>query len=179
MAYPYPWGFRCKKPTAESPFQFLADNFPRISRWKLVLWFLAAIGCPLLADSGNWRTTTHLFESQWEAYSRYWYNSGKPNSAISWLASRYQLFAAGAPLIWISWIFWLKPLKPVFLRFKGQVPSKIKKKIFAVQCERKSFQFILLSTPVSFRWTVSLRPSWTLWSSDFDNMYIWKLLYFM
>jgi hypothetical protein len=49
-----------------------------------------------------------------EIYSRYWFNSGKPISAISRLASRYQLFAVGG-LKWISHIFWLKLLKPFFL----------------------------------------------------------------
>jgi hypothetical protein len=44
-----------------------------------------------------------------------------------------------------------------FLLFKEQVPLKFKKEISAVQCERKTFQLISLSTPVSFRWTVPLR----------------------
>jgi hypothetical protein len=65
-----------------------------------------------LADSGNWHTATNLFDLRREAYSRYWFNSGKPISAISLLASRHQLFAAFAPLKWVSHIFWLKPLKP-------------------------------------------------------------------
>jgi hypothetical protein len=43
-----------------------------------------------------------------------------------------------------------------FLLFKEQVPLKFKKEISAVQCERESFQLILLSTPVSVRWTVPL-----------------------
>jgi hypothetical protein len=73
-----------------------------------------AIGFPLLTDSGNWRTADNLFDLQREAYSCYRHNSGKPISAISWFAYRYQLFAAGTPLNWISHIFWLKPLKPVF-----------------------------------------------------------------
>jgi hypothetical protein len=34
-----------------------------------------------------------LFELQRKAYSRYQHNSGKPISAISWLAYHYQLFA--------------------------------------------------------------------------------------
>jgi hypothetical protein len=50
-------------------------------------------------------------------------------------ASRYQFFAAGVPLNWISHIFWLKPLKPVFWGFKEQVPFNFKNKISAVQCE--------------------------------------------
>ncbi len=44
-----------------------------------------------------------------------------------------------------------------FLLFKEQVPIKFKKEISAVQCERKSFRLISLSTTVSFRWTVPLR----------------------
>jgi hypothetical protein len=43
-----------------------------------------------------------------------------------------------------------------FLLFKELVPLKFKKLISAVQCERKAFQWILLSTPVNFRWTVPL-----------------------
>jgi hypothetical protein len=77
-----------------------------------------AIGFPLLTDSGNWRTTNNSFDLQREAYSCYRHNSGKPISSISWLAYRYQLFAAGAPLNWISHIFWLKPLKPFFIELK-------------------------------------------------------------
>ncbi len=42
-------------------------------------------------------------------------------------AFRYQFFAAGAPLNWISHIFRLKSLKPVFLRFKEQVPFNLRK----------------------------------------------------
>jgi hypothetical protein len=55
----------------------------------------------------------------------YWLNSGKPISAISWLASCYQLFhlvAVGAPLKWISHIFWLKLLKPVICALKSKFP---------------------------------------------------------
>jgi hypothetical protein len=43
-----------------------------------------------------------------------------------------------------------------FLLFKEQVPLKFKKEISAVQCESKTFGFISLLTPVSFRWTVPL-----------------------
>jgi hypothetical protein len=43
-----------------------------------------------------------------------------------------------------------------FLLFKEQVPLKFKKEISAVQCKRKTFRLISLSTPVSFRWTVPL-----------------------
>jgi hypothetical protein len=51
-----------------------------------------------LTDSGNWRTANNSFDLQREAYSRYRHNSSKPISAISWLAYRYQLFAAGATI---------------------------------------------------------------------------------
>jgi hypothetical protein len=44
----------------------------------------------------------------------------------------------------------------VFLLFIEQVPLKFKKEISAVQCERKTFRLISLSTPVSFCWTVPL-----------------------
>jgi hypothetical protein len=43
-----------------------------------------------------------------------------------------------------------------FLLFKEQAPLKLKKEISAVQCERKTFQLISLSTPVRFRWTFPL-----------------------
>jgi hypothetical protein len=81
-----------------------------------------------LTDSGNWRTANNLFDLQREAYSPYRHNSGKPISAISWLAYRYQLFAVGTPLNWISHIFWLKPLKLVFcdLKRKFSLNKKIK-----------------------------------------------------
>jgi hypothetical protein len=59
---------------------------------------VAAIGSPLLADSGNWHTATILFKLQRETYSHNQFNSGKPAYYISCLASHYQLFAAGAPL---------------------------------------------------------------------------------
>jgi hypothetical protein len=41
-------------------------------------------------------------------------------------AFRYQLFAAGAPLNWISHIFWLKPLKSVFCDLKSKFPLILK-----------------------------------------------------
>jgi hypothetical protein len=80
-----------------------------------------------LADGGNCHTASHSFKLQRETYSRYWFNSGKPISAISWLASRYQLFAEGAPLKWISHIFWLK--------------GTVQRKLTGVQCDinRKFF----------------------------------------
>ncbi len=44
-----------------------------------------------------------------------------------------------------------------FLLFKEQVPLKFKEEISAVQCERKTFRLISLTTPVSFCWTVPFR----------------------
>ncbi len=85
-------------------------------------YWLLAIGFPLLTDSRNWLTATNSFELQQEAYSRYGLNSGKPISAISWLAYCYELFAADAPLNWISHIFWLSSLKPLFCYLTSKVP---------------------------------------------------------
>ncbi len=96
------------------PIQIHKWKISHTSRWKPVLWFVAAIDFSLLTDSGNWLTATNSFELQREAYSRCRHNSGKPISAISWLAYRYQIFAADAPLNWINHIYWLKPLEPVF-----------------------------------------------------------------
>jgi hypothetical protein len=96
------------------PIQIHSWSFSRISRWKPILWFIAAIGSRywLIVEIGV--PLIICFILQREAYSRYRHNSGKPISAVSWLAYRYLLFAAGAPLNWISRIFWLKPLKPAF-----------------------------------------------------------------
>jgi hypothetical protein len=80
-----------------------------------------------LTDSGNWRTANNLFDLQQEAYPRYRHNSGKPISAISWLAYRYQIFAAGAPLNWISHIFWRKPLIPFFAIKRVTFPLNLKR----------------------------------------------------
>jgi hypothetical protein len=79
-----------------------------------------------LTDSGNWLTAANSFQLQWEAYSRFQHNSGKPISTISWLAYRYQLFAADTPLNWISHIFWLKPPKPVSCDLKSKFPLFLK-----------------------------------------------------
>jgi hypothetical protein len=43
-----------------------------------------------------------------------------------------------------------------FLLFKEQVPLKFRKEISAVQCKRKTFHLIPLSSSISFRWTVPL-----------------------
>jgi hypothetical protein len=79
-----------------------------------------------LADSGNWHNANNSYDLQRETYSRYWFNSGKPISTISRLASRYQLFAAGTPLKWINRIVWLKPLKPVLGNLKNKFPLILK-----------------------------------------------------
>jgi hypothetical protein len=113
------------------PIQIHNWSSSLISRWKPVLWFVAAIGFPLLTDSGNWPTANNLFELQRDAYSRCRHNSGKPISAISWLAAEIG-----------------------FLLFKEQVPLKFTIEISAAHCERKTFLLISLLSPVSFRWTV-------------------------
>jgi hypothetical protein len=64
--------------------------FSHILCWKPVLWFVAAIGFSLLADNRNWHPATDSFDLQQEAYSHYLFNSFKPISGISRLASRYQ-----------------------------------------------------------------------------------------
>jgi hypothetical protein len=46
-----------------------------------------------------------------------------------------------------------------FLLFKEQVSLKFKNEMSVVQCERKTFPFISLSTPVSFCWTVPIRST--------------------
>jgi hypothetical protein len=86
----------------------------RISHWKPVQCFVAAMGFPPLADIGNLNTATNLFKVQRETYSCYEKNSGKPISAVSQLACCYQSFAAGTLLKWKSHIFWLKPLNRFF-----------------------------------------------------------------
>jgi hypothetical protein len=48
-------------------------------------------------------------------------------------AFRYQFFAAGAPLNWISHIFWLKPLKPVLGDLKSKFSLNKKKQISVAQ----------------------------------------------
>jgi hypothetical protein len=58
------------------------------------------------------------------------------------------------------------------LRFKEQVPLKFKKEISAVQCKRKTFRLISLSTPVNFRWTVPLRMYIYMWGCKYVGMYV-------
>jgi hypothetical protein len=94
------WGSYCKELIADNSLAFSPGN--RFYKFKI------SIGFPLLVDSGNWHTATKSSESQRETYSHYWFNSGKPISAIRLLASHYQLFEADAPLKCINHIFWLK-----------------------------------------------------------------------
>jgi hypothetical protein len=54
-----------------------------------------------------------------------------------------------------------------FLLFKEQVPLKFEKEISAVQCERKTFRLILLSSPVNFCSTVPLSD--VIKIGDFNN----------
>jgi hypothetical protein len=42
----------------------MADDFSLISPLKPVVWFIAATGFPLLAESGNRHIVNNLFESQ-------------------------------------------------------------------------------------------------------------------
>jgi hypothetical protein len=93
---------------------------------------------------------------QREAYSRCRHNSSKPVSTVSWLAYRYQLFAVDAPLNCDKPHILALAAETSFLLFKEQIPLTFKKEVSAVQCERKTYRMILLSTPVSFCWTVPL-----------------------
>jgi hypothetical protein len=52
--------------------------------------------------------------------------AGKIISYKSEWAFRYQFFAAGAPLNWISHIFWPKTLKQVFCDLKSKFPLILK-----------------------------------------------------
>jgi hypothetical protein len=75
VAYQNTWGFRCKELMAENPFTFIADNFSTFTAGNRFF--------QLLADSGKWHITTNFSDLLRETYSRYWFNSGKPISAIS------------------------------------------------------------------------------------------------
>ncbi len=123
----YTWCFHWNGLIGESPFTIIRSWYVyHIFCWKPVLWFVAAIGFPQLADGGNRHPVTNSFELHWETYSRYWINSSKPFPTISWLASRYQLFAVGAPMKWVSHMFWLKPLRPVFCNLKSKFSLTLK-----------------------------------------------------
>ncbi len=54
-------------------------------------------------------------------------------------ASRYQLFAADAPIELDKPHILALAAETGFLLFKEQVPLKFKKEISAVQCERRTF----------------------------------------
>jgi hypothetical protein len=85
--------------------------------------------------------------------------SGKCGKIISYgfeWAFRYQLFCSGRPIELDKPYILALAAEISFLPFKEQVPITFILKISAVQCERKTFQLISLSTPVSFRWTVPL-----------------------
>jgi hypothetical protein len=66
-------------------------------------------------------------ELQREAYSRCRHNSGKPFSAISWLAYRYHLFAMDAPLNLDKPHILALAAETGFFLFKEQVPLKFRK----------------------------------------------------
>jgi hypothetical protein len=68
---------------ARKPIHIHGWLFYCMSRWKLVALFVAEIGFLLLADNGNLHTATNLYQAYF----------------------CYQLFAAGAPLIWRIHIF--------------------------------------------------------------------------
>jgi hypothetical protein len=68
-------------------------------------------------------------------------NAGRKNIftyGFEW-AFRYQLFAVGAPLNWISHIFWLKLLKPVFCNLKSKFPLIIKIKYQGFNAKGRPF----------------------------------------
>jgi hypothetical protein len=112
VAYQYTWGFLYKELIAKSPFTFITDfflHFPLETGSVIVAtigFSLAEIGTLLLI---------HLT------------CGGRLIPAIgSIAASLFQLFAAGAPLKWISHIFWLKPMKLVFGNLKSKFPLILK-----------------------------------------------------
>jgi hypothetical protein len=83
---------------AESLFKSISDIFPAFPAGKTSFMICSSNRLPsLLTDSRNCHPATNLFDLQWKAYSHCQHSSGKPISAISWLAYRYQLFAVDAP----------------------------------------------------------------------------------
>jgi hypothetical protein len=66
----------------------------------------------------------------------------------------------------------------IFLLFKEQVPLKFKKEISAVQCQRKTFRFISLSTPANFRWIVPVPDTASRTSEDECKWYWHHMIYF-
>ncbi len=97
------------------------------------------IGFPPLSESRNWHIATNSFKLQRETHSCNQQNSVEPISAISWLAHRYHLFAAGAPLKWISYKFRLKPLKPGFHNLKSELSLNVKIKYQRFQAKGRPF----------------------------------------
>jgi hypothetical protein len=69
------------------------------------------------------------------------------------------VICSGRPINWISHIFWLKPLKPGCLRFKEEVPFKIKKENNSGSMQKEDLSIDITSTPVGFRWIVPLKGS--------------------
>jgi hypothetical protein len=104
-----------------------------------------------LTDSRNWRTATNSFELQQEAYS-----------AVDTIAASLfplSVICSGHPIELDKPHILALTAETGFLLFKEQVPLKFKKALSAVQCKRKTFRLIPLSTPVNFRWTVPLSNS--------------------
>jgi hypothetical protein len=83
---------------------------------------------PLLTDSGNWHTVNNSLKLQWEAYSRYRHNNGKPISAISWFGLLLSVICSGHPIELDEPHILALAADAVFLQFKEQVPLKFKKK---------------------------------------------------
>jgi hypothetical protein len=79
-------GLPLQRTDSGKPFH-IHDNFPAFPAANRFFKIVLAIVFPLLADSGNLHTFTNSFELQRETYSRYLFNSGRPISAIIWLAS--------------------------------------------------------------------------------------------
>ncbi len=79
-------------------------------------------------------------------------NVGKLSAMLWELVFRYKFFAAGAPCVgeatYFSWSRW----NMFFLQFREQAPFKLKNKISAVQCDKKTCSLRLILTPVISRW---------------------------
>jgi hypothetical protein len=98
---------------------------------------------PLSVNSGNpIAATNHRIDFQREMQGNYqlWISMGFPQSII----------CSGRPIELDKPHILALAAETGFLLFKEQVPLKFKKEISAVQCERKTFQLISLSTPVCF-----------------------------
>jgi hypothetical protein len=64
------------------------------------------------------------------------------NQLIGFPVSRYQLFGAGAPLIWKSRIFWLDA-ENAFLPFREQVSFQLKYKISVGSLRKEDLLIII------------------------------------